>query len=132
LGIWPGGFLLSALPTQPAHGLPTALPLPVPLPAEPPVLVALYGPDEFAPPVCDADTFAPVADADADVEAGAVSASAHAGPARSATAATNPTYRSGLGRIRGRETMSVVPLLLRVPPEAACSAIDGAVPTSWA
>jgi len=29
-GIWPGGFLLSALPTQPAHGLPPALPPPLP------------------------------------------------------------------------------------------------------
>src|SRR3954471_10895660 len=27
---WPGGFLLSALPTQPAQGLPVALPLPLP------------------------------------------------------------------------------------------------------
>src|SRR5205823_12448748 len=31
-GSWPGGFLLSALPTQPAHGLPTASPFPLPLP----------------------------------------------------------------------------------------------------
>jgi hypothetical protein len=61
-GICPGGFLLSALPTQPAHGKPTALPLAFPLPGVPPLLVALYGPEEFAP--CppetgdDADTFA--------------------------------------------------------------------------
>jgi hypothetical protein len=29
-GYWPCGFLLSALPTQPAHGLPTAFPVPLP------------------------------------------------------------------------------------------------------
>ncbi|HVA61985.1 MAG TPA: hypothetical protein VNG13_15820 [Mycobacteriales bacterium] len=29
---WPGGFLLSALPTQPAQGFPVALPFPLPLP----------------------------------------------------------------------------------------------------
>jgi len=29
-GICPFGFLLSAFPTQPAHGLPVALPVPLP------------------------------------------------------------------------------------------------------
>src|SRR3954452_12829034 len=29
-GAWPFGFLLSAFPTQPAHGLPLALPPPLP------------------------------------------------------------------------------------------------------
>jgi hypothetical protein len=48
-GIWPGGFLLSALPTLPAAGLPVAFPLPFPLPDGAPVQFASYGPDVFAP-----------------------------------------------------------------------------------
>src|SRR5438270_1743838 len=39
LGIWPCGFLLSALPTHPAQGFPTALPLPFPFPDGAPFLV---------------------------------------------------------------------------------------------
>lgn len=38
-GSWPFGFLLSALPTQPAHGLPPALPLPLPFIAGAPLRV---------------------------------------------------------------------------------------------
>src|SRR5207302_933455 len=52
-GYWPLGFLLSALPTQPAHGFPTALPLPLPLPDGEPLRVEQYGPPghfPFAPP----------------------------------------------------------------------------------
>ena len=48
-GSWPGGFLLSALPTHPAHGLPTALPLPFPFSDGAPLRVESYGPWVFAP-----------------------------------------------------------------------------------
>src|SRR3954468_21388144 len=50
---WPGGFLLSALPTQPAHGLPVALPPPFPLPDALPSRVEQYDPQSpplLAPP----------------------------------------------------------------------------------
>jgi hypothetical protein len=80
--------LLSALPTQPAHGFPTAAPLPLPFAAEPPLLVASYGPDAFAPPLTDTE---PCALTEAETDgAVCVSAKAHAGPARTATANTNP------------------------------------------
>ncbi|MHB2024952.1 MAG: hypothetical protein ACYCO3_16800 [Mycobacteriales bacterium] len=46
--IWPGGFLLSALPTQPAHGLPVAWPLPSPFFDGAPLRVEQY----FAPVHC--------------------------------------------------------------------------------
>jgi hypothetical protein len=45
--------LLSALPTQPAQGLPTARPWPLPLPDGAPCRVEQYGPpgqSPFAPP----------------------------------------------------------------------------------
>src|SRR5438309_444930 len=43
LGCWPWGFLLSALPTQPWHGLPLALPLPLPFWEARPSQVLAYG-----------------------------------------------------------------------------------------
>jgi hypothetical protein len=48
-GCCPGGFLLSALPTQPAHGLPTALPFPFPLRDGLPLRVDMYGIVVFGP-----------------------------------------------------------------------------------
>src|SRR3954453_23604166 len=48
-GYWPLGFLLSALPTQPAHGLPVALPPPLPLPDGLPSRVEQYGPSGHCP-----------------------------------------------------------------------------------
>jgi hypothetical protein len=53
-GICPCGFLLSALPTQPAHGSPVATPPPLPLCDADPSRVEQYGPPghwPFAPPV---------------------------------------------------------------------------------
>jgi hypothetical protein len=40
---------LSALPTQPAHGLPVALPFPLPFPDADPLRVEQYGPPEHFP-----------------------------------------------------------------------------------
>src|SRR6266568_3822157 len=48
-GSWPGGFLLSALPTHPAHGLPPAFPSPFPFCEAEPSRVESYGPCTFAP-----------------------------------------------------------------------------------
>jgi hypothetical protein len=136
--------LLSAFPTHPAHGLPAATPLPLPLPADPPVLVASYGPDAFAPRPADALPDAPTPsepEAEADtlavcevdvVDDGWVSASAHAGPASITTAATNPTYRIGLGRTRAREGIAEAPSAARPPAETARGDVDGAAPTGWA
>jgi hypothetical protein len=52
-GSCPCGFLLSAFPTQPAHGSPVALPLPFPFALGDPLRVEQYGPPghwPFAPP----------------------------------------------------------------------------------
>jgi hypothetical protein len=48
-GSWPCGFLLSALPTHAAHGLPTAWPPPLPFSAGAPLRVESYGPCVLAP-----------------------------------------------------------------------------------
>lgn len=42
MGNWPGGFLLSALPTQPAHGFPLAKPVPLPFKEAAPFRVERY------------------------------------------------------------------------------------------
>jgi hypothetical protein len=48
-GACPGGFLLSARPTQPAHGLPTAAPSPLPFAEALPSRVEQYAPVHGSP-----------------------------------------------------------------------------------